>query len=176
MDYSFLSYGPQQPALFTADVAYNIRYGKPDAGDDEVLAAAKAAYAHEFIEKLPDKYASHLGEKGVRLSGGQRQRIAIARAILNNPRLLLLDEATSALDSESEQKVQLALEQLMKKRTTVIIAHRLSTIQHADRIAVLDHGSLIATGTHEELLRTSPLYQRLYQLQFKEQDEEETAL
>ncbi len=159
---------PQQPALFTGDVAYNIRYGRIDASDEEVIAAAKAAYAHEFIERLPQQYASHLGEKGVRLSGGQRQRIAIARAILNNPRLLLLDEATSALDSESEQKVQLALEQLMHGRTTVIIAHRLSTIQHADRIAVLDHGQVVATGSHEELLRSSALYQRLYSLQFRE--------
>ncbi len=159
---------PQQPALFTGDVAYNIRYGRIDATDDEVIAAAKAAYAHEFIDRLPQKYDSHLGEKGVRLSGGQRQRIAIARAILNNPRLLLLDEATSALDSESEQKVQLALEELMHNRTTVIIAHRLSTVQHADRIAVMDHGEIVATGTHEELLRNSALYQRLYQLQFRE--------
>ncbi|MFV8819658.1 ABC transporter transmembrane domain-containing protein [Haliea sp. E17] len=159
---------PQQPALFTADVAYNIRYGRLDASDEEVIAAARAAYAHEFIERLPQQYQSHLGEKGVRLSGGQRQRIAIARAILNNPRLLLLDEATSALDSESEQKVQLALAELMHNRTTVIIAHRLSTIQHADRIAVLDHGRVVATGTHEELLQSSELYQRLYQLQFRE--------
>ncbi len=159
---------PQQPALFTGDVAYNIRYGRLDASDEEVVAAAKAAYAHEFIDRLPQKYHSHLGEKGVRLSGGQRQRIAIARAILNNPRLLLLDEATSALDSESEQKVQLALEELMHNRTTVIIAHRLSTIQHADRIAVMDHGRVVETGTHDELLRSSPLYQRLYQLQFRD--------
>jgi len=167
---------PQQPALFTADVAYNIRYGRIDASDAEVIAAAKAAYAHEFIDKLPQKYRSHLGEKGVRLSGGQRQRIAIARAILNNPRLLLLDEATSALDSESEQKVQLALEELMHNRTTVIIAHRLSTIQHADRIAVMDHGRVVASGTHEDLLRTSALYRRLYQLQFRDAESNPGAI
>jgi ATP-binding cassette subfamily B protein len=137
---------PQQPALFTGDVRYNIAYGKPDASDDEIHAAAQAAHAHEFIQKLPDAYASHLGEQGVRLSGGQRQRIALARAILNDPEVLLLDEATSALDTESEHQVQLALEQLMRNRTTIIIAHRLSTILHADAIAVLDQGKLVATS------------------------------
>jgi ATP-binding cassette subfamily B protein len=136
---------PQQPALFTGNVRYNIAYGKPDASDDEIHAAAQAAHAHEFIQRLPDAYASHLGEQGVRLSGGQRQRIALARAILNNPEVLLLDEATSALDTESEHQVQLALEQLMRNRTTIIIAHRLSTILHADAIAVLDQGKLVAT-------------------------------
>jgi ATP-binding cassette subfamily B protein len=167
---SQLALVPQQPALFTADVAYNIRYGKETASDEEVIAAAKAAYAHDFIQQLPEGYQSHLGEQGVRLSGGQRQRIAIARAILNNPRLLLLDEATSALDSESEQKVQLALNELMRNRTTVIIAHRLSTIKHADCIAVLDQGQLVATGKHDELLHSSDIYQRLYRLQFKSED------
>ena len=162
---------PQQPALFTADVRYNIAYGKPGATDDEVEAAARAAHAHDFISKLPDGYHSHLGEQGVRLSGGQRQRIAIARAILNDPRILLLDEATSALDSESEYQVQLALQELMHNRTTVIIAHRLSTILHADRIAVLDHGELVATGTHDELLASNALYARLASLQFREGEE-----
>lgn len=165
---------PQQPALFTADVTYNIRYGKPEASDADVVAAAKAAFAHDFIEQLPDGYQSHLGEHGVRLSGGQRQRIAIARAILNDPRILLLDEATSALDSESEQKVQLALDKLMRNRTTVIIAHRLSTIKHADCIAVLDQGELVAMGKHDDLIETSDLYQRLYQLQFKPENRTET--
>ncbi len=159
---------PQQPALFTADVAFNIRYGNVNATDEEVHNAAKAAYAHDFIQELPEGYSSHLGEQGVRLSGGQRQRIAIARAILNNPRILLLDEATSALDSESEQQVQLALEKLMANRTTIIIAHRLSTIKHADTIAVLDQGKIVALGSHEELIESSSLYQRLHQLQFKE--------
>lgn len=159
---------PQQPALFTADVKYNIRYGKPAASDEEVVAAAKAAYADEFIMQLPDGYNSQLGEQGVRLSGGQRQRIAIARAILKDPRILLLDEATSALDSESERHVQLAIERLMQNRTTLIIAHRLSTVQHADRIAVLDNGGLVAIGTHGELMTSSQLYQRLYSLQFQE--------
>jgi len=159
---------PQQPALFTGDVRYNIAYGKLDATDAEVTAAARAAHAHEFISALPDGYASHLGEQGVRLSGGQRQRIALARAILNDPKILLLDEATSALDSESEHQVQLALQELMQNRTTVIIAHRLSTILHVDNIAVLEAGRLIATGTHEQLLRDCGLYARLASLQFRE--------
>ena len=158
----------QQPTLFSGDVMHNIRYGKPDATDDEVIAAAKAAYAHEFIEDLPDGYHSFLGEQGVRLSGGQRQRVAIARAILKNPRILLLDEATSALDAESEFRVQQALENLMQDRTTVIIAHRLATIRNADRIAVLEDGQLQALGNHDELLNSSPLYKRLSELQFQE--------
>ncbi|MEQ9464754.1 MAG: ATP-binding cassette domain-containing protein, partial [Haliea sp.] len=148
-----------------------IAYGKPGASAEEVNAAAKAAHAHEFIQRLPNGYDSELGEQGVRLSGGQRQRIALARAILANPRVLLLDEATSALDSESEHQVQLALEELMRNRTTVIIAHRLSTILHADLIAVLDKGSLVATGTHQSLLQDSPLYARLASLQFQDPPE-----
>ena len=156
----------QQPTLFTGDVMYNIRYGMSDASDDEVIEAAKAAHADEFIRRLPDGYKSDLGEQGVRLSGGQRQRIAIARALLKNPKILLLDEATSALDAESEKKVQLALEKLMVGRTTVIIAHRLSTILHADEIVVMDSGQKIAQGNHEELLKSSSLYARLADLQF----------
>ena len=162
---------PQQPALFTASVRYNIAYGRPDASDEEVAAAAEAAHADDFIDRLPQGYDSHLGEQGVRLSGGQRQRIALARAILNNPRVLLLDEATSALDSESEHQVQLALHELMHERTTVIIAHRLSTILHADLIAVLDKGELVATGTHQSLLLDCPLYARLADLQFREPED-----
>ena len=161
---------PQQPALFTGDVRYNIAYGKPDASDQEIVAAAHAAHAHEFITQLPQGYASHLGEQGVRLSGGQRQRIALARAILNDPKILLLDEATSALDTQSEHQVQLALQQLMHNRTTVIIAHRLSTILHADNIAVMDQGRLVATGTHAGLLQSCALYSRLARLQFREGD------
>ena len=156
----------QQPTLFTGDVMYNIRYGKTSATDEEVTAAAEAAHADEFIRTLPNGYESNLGEQGVRLSGGQRQRIAIARALLKNPRILLLDEATSALDAESEYKVQLALERLMKNRTTVIIAHRLATILHADQIVVMDEGRNIAAGSHQELLVNNALYARLAALQF----------
>ncbi|WED28992.1 ATP-binding cassette domain-containing protein [Vibrio sp. DW001] len=158
---------PQHPALFSSDVFHNIRYGKPDATDQEVIEAAKKAHAHEFIVNLPEGYHSFLGEKGVRLSGGQRQRIAIARAILKNPTILLLDEATSALDSESEHHVQQALEELMRNRTTLIIAHRLSTIQHADQIAVLENGRLVEMGDHNALMGSCSLYQRLVELQFK---------
>jgi ATP-binding cassette subfamily B protein len=158
----------QQPTLFSGDVMHNIRYGKPEASDDEVYAAAKAANAHEFIEALPNGYHSFLGEQGVRLSGGQRQRVEIARAILKDPQSLLLDEATSALDAESEHRVQQALENLMQGRTTVIIAHRLATIRNADSIAVLEDGKLVAQGSHDELLQDSPLYRRLSELQFQE--------
>ncbi|MHC6801261.1 ABC transporter ATP-binding protein/permease [Vibrio antiquarius] len=158
---------PQQPALFSYDVFHNIRYGNPEATDEQVIEAAKKAHAHEFIEKLPEGYHSFLGERGVRLSGGQKQRIAIARAILKDPKILLLDEATSALDSESEHHVQQALEALMKGRTTLIIAHRLSTIQHADKIAVLDNGELVDVGNHQSLMQSCELYQRLVALQFK---------
>lgn len=158
----------QQPALFSGDVSHNIRYGRPDAADEEIIAAAKAAHAHDFIEPLPDGYRSDLGEQGVRLSGGERQRIAIARAILKNPRILLLDEATSALDSESEHHVQQALLTLMEGRTTIVIAHRLATIRNADQIAVLEAGRIVAKGTHEALIIGSPLYQRLSNLQFRD--------
>ncbi|MBB3168588.1 ABC transporter transmembrane domain-containing protein [Simiduia aestuariiviva] len=159
---------PQQPALFTADVLYNIGYGKPDATEAEIVAASRAAHAHEFIQQLPQGYASNLGEQGVRLSGGQRQRIAIARAILKDPDILLLDEATSALDTESERKVQDALDHLMQGRTTLIIAHRLATVLHAHRIVVLDQGRIVAVGKHAQLLETSPLYRRLAELQFND--------
>ncbi|MFT3929799.1 MAG: ABC transporter transmembrane domain-containing protein [Spongiibacteraceae bacterium] len=157
---------PQQPVLFMGSVLDNIRYGRPDASDAQVRAAAEAAFAHEFIERLPQGYATQVGEQGVRLSGGQRQRIAIARALLKDPALLLLDEATSALDAESEFQVQRALDRLMHGRTTLVIAHRLATVVKADTIAVLDQGRLAAIGRHEELLRTSPLYARWASLQF----------
>ncbi|WP_372864523.1 ABC transporter transmembrane domain-containing protein [Spongiibacter sp.] len=157
---------PQQPVLFTGTVADNIRYGRPSASDEELIEAARAAFAEDFIQRLPDGYDSFVGEGGVRLSGGQRQRIAIARAILADPKLLLLDEATSALDAESEYQVQQALERLMEGRTTVVIAHRLATVINVDRIAVLDHGELVASGRHGELLTQSPLYARWASLQF----------
>lgn len=156
----------QQPALFTGSVIDNIRFGRPDASLDEVRAAAESAFASEFIELLPQGYDSFLGEAGVRLSGGQRQRLAIARAILNDPEILLLDEATSALDAESERKVQIALEKLMKGRTSLVIAHRLATVMNVDRIAVLENGRLIATGTHGTLLKDCELYANLAKLQF----------
>lgn len=157
---------PQQPVLFSTDVWHNIRYGKPDATDEEVVMAAKKAHAHEFIERLPQGYQSYLGEQGVRLSGGQKQRIALARAILKDPQVLLLDEATSALDADSEYHVQAALTTLMRHRTTLIIAHRLSTVIHADMIVVMDKGQIVDTGTHLSLLSTSALYKRLCELQF----------
>jgi len=156
----------QDTVIFAASALENIRYGRPDASDAEVIAAARAAAAHDFIDKLPEGYHSFLGERGVRLSGGQRQRIAIARAILKNPPVLLLDEATSALDAESEQLVQQALEHAAAGRTTLVIAHRLATVKQADRIVVLDGGRIVAEGRHEQLLHSSPLYARLAALQF----------
>jgi ATP-binding cassette subfamily B protein len=157
---------PQMPTLFSGTVLDNIRYGTPNASEAEVIEAAIAAYAHEFIERLPNGYESQVGEAGVRLSGGQRQRLAIARAILKNPQLLLLDEATSALDADSEHMVQKALDSLTKERTTLVIAHRLATVVNADRIAVLDQGKLVATGTHSELIQSNSLYKRWAELQF----------
>jgi ATP-binding cassette subfamily B protein len=157
---------PQEPVIFSGSAMDNIRYGNPDASDDEVLAAAKAAFADEFIVQLPQGYGTFLGEKGVRLSGGQRQRIAIARAMLKNPPLLLLDEATSALDANSERMVQAALETAMKGRTTLVIAHRLATVQRADCIWVLDKGRLVEQGTHEALIQRGGLYASLAALQF----------
>ena len=158
---------PQQPVLFSANVWDNLKYGRPDATEAEVLAAVKAAHAEEFIEQLPDGYQSFLGEQGVKLSGGQKQRLAIARAILRDPKILLLDEATSALDAQSEHYVQQALDTLMKGRTTFIIAHRLATVRHVDRIAVFEHGQLVDFGNHDELIASSELYRRLAELQFQ---------
>ena len=161
---------PQDSTVFSASAMDNIRYGRPDAGDDEVFAAARAAFADEFIRALPEGYATHLGERGVRLSGGQRQRISIARAMLKNPPLLLLDEATSALDAESERMVQAALEAAMQGRTTVVIAHRLATVLRADRIVVMEGGRILDEGTHAELVARGGLYARLAAMQFGLED------
>ena len=157
---------PQDPVIFAASLAENVRYGRPTASDAEILHALDAAYAMEFVQRLPQGVNTFLGERGVRLSGGQRQRVAIARAILAERPILLLDEATSALDAESERMVQLALKRLMQDRTTLIVAHRLATVQEVDRIVVLEQGRIIGQGTHRELVQHNPLYARFAQLQF----------
>jgi ATP-binding cassette subfamily B protein len=157
---------PQEPVIFSTSALENIRYGRPGASDEEVMEAARGAFAHDFILALPEGYGTFLGERGVRLSGGQRQRVAIARAMLKNPPLLLLDEATSALDAESERMVQAALESAMQGRTTLVIAHRLATVQKADRIVVLDHGHIVESGKHEALVEAGGVYARLAALQF----------
>lgn len=156
----------QEPVLFAMSLAENIRYGRPEASDAEVIAAAKAANADEFISVLPDGYRTQVGERGVRLSGGQRQRVAIARALLKDPRVLVLDEATSALDAESEHLVQEALERLMKGRTVLVIAHRLSTVKDADKVVVIDHGIVAESGTHHQLVEADGLYRKLVERQF----------
>jgi ATP-binding cassette subfamily B protein len=157
---------PQEPVIFSGTILDNIRYGRPGASDEQAYAAARAANVEEFVLRLPEGYASAVGERGVRLSGGQRQRIAIARAILKDAPLLLLDEATSSLDAESERVVQDALDTAMRGRTTIVIAHRLATVQRADRIFVMDHGRIIEQGRHAELIARGALYARLAALQF----------
>lgn len=168
--YRQLAIVPQETILFGDTIRENIRYGRADATDEDLIAASRAANAHDFISALPDGYDTPVGEKGVNLSGGQRQRLAIARAILKNPRLLILDEATSALDSESEMLVQRALQRLMVGRTTVVIAHRLTTIQEADRILVLNKGRIVEKGTHATLIQRDGLYRRLYTLRTVESE------
>jgi ATP-binding cassette subfamily B protein len=161
---------PQEPVIFATSVLENVRYGRPEASREEVLAACEAAFALEFVERLPQGLDTLLGERGVTLSGGQRQRLSIARALLADRPVLLLDEATSSLDAASERMVQQALEALEKGRTTLVVAHRLATVQHADRIVVMDQGTIVAQGTHAELLRQGGLYASLARLQFLGQD------
>ncbi|HOQ29143.1 MAG TPA: ATP-binding cassette domain-containing protein, partial [Armatimonadota bacterium] len=161
----------QETLLFSGTIRDNLRYGAPEATDEELVAAAKAANAHDFIIEQENGYDTEIGERGMKLSGGQKQRLAIARAILRDPRILILDEATSALDSESEALIQEALERLMRGRTTFVVAHRLSTIMRADRIVVLDKGEIAEMGTHIELLENNGIYARLYIEQFKSQAE-----
>jgi len=162
----------QEPVLFGATVRENIAYGKLDATNEEIEAVAHAANATEFIERLPQRYDTLVGERGVKLSVGQRQRIAIARALLRNPRILILDEATSSLDNESESLVQEALERLMRDRTTIVIAHRLSTVQDADKIVVIEQGHVVEQGRHEELLEREGVYYRLYTRRFEAEVEQ----
>jgi subfamily B ATP-binding cassette protein MsbA len=160
----------QETVLFNDTVRYNISYGKPDATDEELKEAARIAFAHDFIEELPNGYDTLIGERGLFLSGGQRQRIAIARAVLINAPVLILDEATSALDAESERLVQKALANLMQNKTSIVIAHRLSTVRKADKIVVMERGKIVQTGTHAELLEKGGIYKKLYELQFAEEE------
>ena len=157
---------PQQTVLFSGNVMENIRFGNPNATDDEVINAAQAAYADDFIRQLPQGYQTFLGEKGARLSGGQQQRIAIARAVLKDPPILLLDEATSSLDAESENLLQQALQELMVNRTVIVIAHRLATVKKVDRIIVMDKGRIVDSGSHDDLTAKEGIYARLAELQF----------
>ena len=162
-----MAFVPQDVMLFGGSIKENIAYGKPTASDEEIMAAAKSANAHVFIQNFPEQYETIVGERGIKLSGGQRQRIAIARAILKDPAILILDEATSSLDSESEQLVQEALDNLMKGRTSFVIAHRLSTIRNADKIVLIDKGIVSEAGTHTELMAHNGLYRKLNEMQFE---------
>lgn len=164
---SLIAYVPQDAYVFDGTVAENIRYGRTEATEEEIMAAARAAFAEEFIQEMPEGYQTLVGERGIKLSGGQRQRIAIARAFLKDAPILLMDEATSSLDSKSEQQVQDALNTLMKGKTSLIIAHRLSTIEHADIIYLVDNGKVAEFGSHGELLEIDGMYRMLYEKQFR---------
>ncbi len=166
---------PQDTVLFNDTILYNIHYGRPDASLEEVIEAAKAAHIHEFIESLPEKYESRVGERGLKLSGGEKQRVAIARAVLKNPSILIFDEATSALDSETEQGIQAELDRIARGRTTLVIAHRLSTVMDADQILVLDQGRIVERGTHRELLERDGAYAQMWALQQQEEAEQAAA-
>ena len=161
----------QEPFLFSATIAENIAYGRPDASQDEIIRAAQAANAHEFIESFPNGYETRVGERGVTLSGGQKQRIAIARALLYDPRILILDDSTSSVDTETEHVIQQALQTLMQGRTTFVIAQRLLTLKHADQILVLEHGRDRPARPHDELLAQDGLYRQIYDLQLRDQEE-----
>jgi ABC-type multidrug transport system fused ATPase/permease subunit len=161
----------QSSLLFSSSVRENIAYGRPDASQEEVIAAAKAAQAHEFISELSDGYETIVGERGITLSGGQRQRVAIARALLLDPRILILDDSTSSVDTQTERLIQKALDHLMEGRTTFVIAHRLSTVRRADLILVLDGGRIVERGTHHELLASAGLYRQIYELQLRDQEQ-----
>jgi ATP-binding cassette subfamily B protein len=163
----------QEPFLFFGTIAENIAYGKPDASREEIIAAARAAHAHEFILRLPHGYDSLVGERGQGLSGGERQRISIARALLIDPRILILDEATSSVDTETEKEIQKALDNLVQGRTTIAIAHRLSTLRKADRLVVMDRGQVVEVGPHEELMARQGAYWRLYEAQARNVDTED---
>jgi ATP-binding cassette subfamily B protein len=166
---------PQDTVLFNDTIEYNIAYGKPGASKGEIVAAAKAAYIHDFIESLPDGYASMVGERGLKLSGGEKQRVAIARTLLKNPSILIFDEATSALDSRAEQAIQAQLKEIAKDRTTMVIAHRLSTIADAAQILVLEHGRIIERGTHSDLLAAQGAYAQMWERQQARKDDIEVS-
>jgi len=166
----------QEPFLFFGTIADNIAYGKPEATREEIVAAARAAHAHDFILRLPQGYDSLVGERGQGLSGGERQRISIARALLINPRILILDEATSSVDTETEQEIQRALDNLVQGRTTIAIAHRLSTLQRADRLVVMEQGQLVEEGQHDDLMRRRGAYWRLYEAQARQAEADRVAL
>jgi ATP-binding cassette, subfamily B, multidrug efflux pump len=161
----------QEPFLFSATIAENIAYGRPDASLDDIMRAAQAANAHEFIESFPNGYATRVGERGVTLSGGQKQRIAIARALLYNPRILILDDSTSSVDTETEHIIQQALQTLMQGRTTFVIAQRLLTLKHANQIVVLERGRIVQRGRHDQLLAEEGLYRQIYDLQLRDQEQ-----